>query len=230
VNSESGKRYIEKFGNLFISVIPQTSSFAIPIYASDSNPNSCRKNQWVYVGRMVKEKGLVEFIEAFSKVSGHKPNLLFVGDGPDSNEIQLEASNRKVNATFVGWKNEDWIRDEMDKSKFLILPSYSDEWGLVVIEAIARGLPVLGSIYTGAIRELEDKGNFSITFDVHEEQSLRQAIIAALNMKSGHWEEMHLESFRVFESEDLNDNKTAKRFASVIESLALNENSKNFRK
>jgi len=61
------------------------------------------------------------------------------------------------------------------------LPTLEDEWGVVVNEAMAAGLPILGSVYSQAVEELVIDGKTGWTFVPDDQGSAHAALDAALN-------------------------------------------------
>jgi glycosyltransferase involved in cell wall biosynthesis len=115
----------------------------------------------LFVGRLIKEKGIDYLIRAFAKFSGFKDlGLLIVGDGPERNRLQklCEESNLS-NVVFIWHPNE---RTEIEPyfvlCDILVLPSITlkepEEWGLVVNEAMSVGKPVVVSSSVGCAYEL----------------------------------------------------------------------------
>jgi glycosyltransferase involved in cell wall biosynthesis len=89
---------------------------------------------FVYFGRIAKEKGLEEFFTA--KLPGTK---LVIGDGPARKSLEKKYGKEAV---FVGYKKGQELIDLLSISDVFVLPSVTETFGLVVVEALACGLPV----------------------------------------------------------------------------------------
>lgn len=123
---------------------------------------------FAYVGRVAVEKN----IEAFLKLDlpGSK---VVVGDGPA--RVELEA--KYPNARFVGSKfGEELARHFADADVF-VFPSFTDTFGLVILEAAATGTPVAGYIAPGPKDILPGTGAGVVDKD------LRKACLEALKLK-----------------------------------------------
>ncbi len=89
---------------------------------------------FVYMGRVAKEKNIEEFLQA--QLPGTK---LVIGDGPA--RIELEAKyGTKVR--FVGYKQGAELVDWLSQGDVCVFPSRTETFGMVMLEAMACGLPV----------------------------------------------------------------------------------------
>ncbi len=87
----------------------------------------------LYVGRIAPEKNLPQFLDA--QVPGHK---VVVGDGPDLGHLR----NRYPEVTFLGALSGEALARAYCSANVFVFPSRTDTFGLVLIEALACGLPV----------------------------------------------------------------------------------------
>jgi glycosyltransferase involved in cell wall biosynthesis len=96
----------------------------------------------LYVGRLKRDKGVPDLVDAFCKLSSRFPNLHLLLIGPD--EENLEAICRDIpNVHRVGYTPS--VEAYMAAADIFCLPSYREGFGLVLIEAGAAGLPVVAS-------------------------------------------------------------------------------------
>lgn len=107
----------------------------------------------LFVGRLEKEKGVYTLIRGINEVK--KPTILtIVGDGPERENLEkFAASKNYKNIIWEGWKSQDELANIYRKNHALILPSEHENNPLVIIEAFASGIPVIGSNIAG-IKEL----------------------------------------------------------------------------
>lgn len=110
-----------------------------------------RKNEpliFLYVGRIIPEKGVDILVKAYNKFcfsSGEETKLIIVGNSPNKfyfDEIIESINDSTEIKDFVSSKELMQIYDEAD---VFIFPSLFDPWGLVINEAMARGLVILSS-------------------------------------------------------------------------------------
>lgn len=105
----------------------------------------------LFVGRLVKEKGVDTLIRAAAE-SGMPVRV--VGDGPQRAELEALIGATGANVELAGWRSHDEVLDEVSRARVLVVPSIWPEiFGLVIAEAFAAGVPVIGSDI-GAISEL----------------------------------------------------------------------------
>jgi len=108
----------------------------------------------LFVGRLVKEKGVLELLEAAKKWNDNI-TLAIAGSGPLEGEIKNQKSKIK-NLIYLGRVNNDKLPPYYSASDLVIVPSTHEEgFGRVILEALACGTPVIGA-KRGAIPEAMD--------------------------------------------------------------------------
>lgn len=128
------------------------------------------KNKVVYIGRLSEEKNLVNTISVFNKFPNLKLDLY--GDGPLKELIE---SSAPANVAVKGTVLNSNLPEVFAEADFLLLPSASETWGLVIEEALYYSVPVLVSNRCGAIEIVSDNG-CSITFN-HFDESLEEILM-----------------------------------------------------
>lgn len=114
---------------------------------------------FLYVGRMVKEKGLVLLLNAYVKLKKPRPKLVLVGDGGDADLIRCEVQilGLKDDVVFMGHQKGKALSDLYRGCICVINPSLLNEtFGLTVLESLANGRPVIVS-RIGALPEVVRK-------------------------------------------------------------------------
>lgn len=110
----------------------------------------------LFVGRLIASKGCADLLEALSGMSDAPP-LLIVGDGPQRAELERLAEQRRVEASFVGAREPQYVKNAMAASIALCLPSRTEGLPTVCLEAAAARLPVV-SYPAGGIPEAVVEG------------------------------------------------------------------------
>jgi glycosyltransferase involved in cell wall biosynthesis len=139
----------------------------------------------VYVGRLVPKKNVDIIIKAFKTVNNIIKNsqLIIIGDGVLKNELmRLSIENGlKDSIIFLGHlKNPYPI---IAKSDVLVLVSKWEGFGMVVVEALALGIPVIASDIESGPREILDRGKYGLLVGTGCEESLSAAILKIKNKK-----------------------------------------------
>jgi glycosyltransferase involved in cell wall biosynthesis len=140
-------------------------------FAAAGPPIIARPRRVVFVGRLVEKKGCEFLIRAFARVQGavEDASLVIVGDGPLRGTLETLANELGARAQFLGVRSSDEVRDELQRSRLLCLPSITavngdaEGFGLTIVEAQAMGLPVLTSARGGAEEGIVD-GTTGIAF------------------------------------------------------------------
>jgi len=133
VSTRSLKKELEKKGFRNVVITPlgvDTELFEKSKEAISPYP----KPIFTYLGRIAKEKNVEEFLNC--NLSGTK---LIIGDGPQRKQLEKIYGN---NAVFLGAKIGQELVDLLSQSDVLVFPSRTDTFGLVIVEALACGVPV----------------------------------------------------------------------------------------
>ena len=129
------------------SVLP----YFVPSDWIENDPVHDRDEAFLFVGRLVKEKGLQDILPLF--LQRPQAGLDVVGDGPFRATLQRQAG-AATNIRFHGAIAADVVRERMARARALIVPSlFPETLGYVVLEAWSQGVPVLVST-AGALPEL----------------------------------------------------------------------------
>ena len=106
----------------------------------------------VAVGRLSKEKGQLDLIDAFSRLQSlkeRKVRLLLVGDGPERPRIEsaIRSLHLEECVTLAGYQSD--VTPYYAIANVLVLPSHSEGSPNVLLEAMAAGLPVVATAVGG---------------------------------------------------------------------------------
>jgi N-acetyl-alpha-D-glucosaminyl L-malate synthase BshA len=105
----------------------------------------------LFVGNIIKRKNVLSLLES-KKISKVDYQLVIVGNGPLLKKLKEKVRKEKIqDVIFTGSRND--IEKIIPSSDLLILPSFSESFGLVLIEALSCTKPVIGS-NVGGIKEI----------------------------------------------------------------------------
>jgi len=123
-------------------------------------------------GRFVARKNFAMLLRAYAEYRRRVPapwRLLLLGDGPIRGGLEALAS---PGVSFAGFRQIDELPAYYGLAHAFVHPALSEQWGLVVNEAMASGLPVLVSSRVGAAVDLVEEGSNGFTFDPASAQDL----------------------------------------------------------
>lgn len=116
----------------------------------------------LFVGRLAEKKGVTYLLDAMKNIDA---KLVIVGNGPLRNELEEKAALLGDKVTFLGAKNHTELREIYASADIMVVPSVTakdgDQEGLpvVVMEAMASGLPVVASMSGGISQMICDREN-----------------------------------------------------------------------
>jgi glycosyltransferase involved in cell wall biosynthesis len=111
---------------------------------------------FLYVGRLLPDKGLTYLVEAFSALQRRNTDevsLLLVGDGKEESVLRQRCMQNGVeNVVFAGFRHRHDLPRFYAAADVFVFPTLGDTYGLVVDEALACGLPAISTSAAGEIR------------------------------------------------------------------------------
>jgi len=140
------------------------------------------KPLFIYCGRLTVEKGLPLLLRAFAKLVKEVPtaHLRLVGEGTQRPilERMAEAIGLAGSITFTGGVPAAQVEDHLVDPWALVAPSlWAEPFGLVALEAIVRGIPVIASA-NGGLGETVENGVTGLLFPNGDEEALLQQLNA----------------------------------------------------
>ena len=135
----------------------------------------------LFVGRLQKMKGVEYLIKALPLIVEVFPQttLTIIGDGPDKGNLldQAKALQIEKHVQFVGWvENKDLIT-YYEKASIVVVPSaWAEAFGLVTLEAMSAGRPVIGTRVGGIPEVIDDGVNGYLVEPKNPEQIAEKAL------------------------------------------------------
>lgn len=141
-------------------------------WSSQEEP-TLQPTDFLFVGRMVPEKGVIILLEAFQKLLQKKPaaTLKLIGDGPIKEIAQKYAQEEQMasHVSFVGAMPWTQIALAFQSTKFSLVPSFNEPFGYVALEAIMYGaLPLVSN--TGGLKEISSCLSYDCTIPGREKE------------------------------------------------------------
>jgi glycosyltransferase involved in cell wall biosynthesis len=117
---------------------------------------------FAYVGRLWSGKGLDQLLDAFAgfeREDTHDVSLLLVGDGTDEARLRKRCADEGFeDVVFAGFHDGDALPPLYAAADAFVFPTLGDPFGMVVLEAMACGLPVISTSAAGEIADRIDEG------------------------------------------------------------------------
>jgi len=161
VNGAGGARYAARLG------VPEEKVFLAP-YVTDSErftPRTAARKEparrLLTVGQLIPRKGLLGFRDAlatWARRSERAVTWTLIGTGPQAEALRGGGLPENLKVRCEGHVPYEDLPSRYRRSDIFVFPTLVDEWGTVVNEAMASGLPVLGSEGSQAVTELVEDG------------------------------------------------------------------------
>ncbi|MGE5374752.1 MAG: glycosyltransferase [Bacteroidota bacterium] len=187
----------------------------------------------LFVGRIEPLKGVDTLIQAMSCLqleSGHKVHLAIIGGDPSASPQEMSAEMARLQklcddlcvgqtVVFLGKRDQDKLPYYYSAAELLVMPSHYESFGMVALEAMACGTPVIAS-EVGGLAYLVRDGETGFTVPDQEPEALTEKITWLLNNR-----ELHRQmSERAMEyAQDYAWEKIAKQIVDVYEGLLEDE-------
>lgn len=152
---------------------------------------------FLFVGRLVEEKGVPEILTAFSRIRrrfGSEVRLVIIGSGPLEPVVTLAAAQEPRGISYLGSLPHEELPAVMARCHTLLLPSKSrrvgpvtiwrEQFGLVLVEAMACGLTIIATDF-GAIPEVVGDVGFLIDSGEDTADALAAAMFEAIKHAAG---------------------------------------------
>jgi phosphatidylinositol alpha-1,6-mannosyltransferase len=141
-----------------------------------SDDDNCR-HLFITVSRLVNRKGIDLVLRALKELNDDSIELLIVGTGNYERQLKLLVQQFGLEDTvrFHGYCPREELPDLYNKACAFILPSHTESFGMVFAEAMACGLPVIGTNIGGIVDLVED--DCGILVDSNDVEQIKQAIL-----------------------------------------------------
>ena len=154
------------------------NSVDIDKFSSNKNDSFKKENKLedkpivLFVGNLIKRKNVDSLLEA-KKITSSDYYLVIVGDGPQFKKLTKKVEDENIrDVIFTGSRND--VENIIPSCDVLVLPSFSESFGLVLIEALACGKPVIGSNVGGITEIIND--DVGLLVDPNKVSSIAGAI------------------------------------------------------
>ncbi len=129
------------------------------------NQNQCTRSEFVkdnefliaHVSNFRPVKRILDVIDIFDKISSELPaRLLLVGEGPDTVLARRQITKKGLTDKVIFLGNQNRVEAVLPCADLFLLPSEEESFGLAALEALACGVPVIGTLGTGLTEVISD--------------------------------------------------------------------------
>ena len=169
-------------------------------YEFEDYPESDGVIRFLFIGRIMKAKGINELLEAAIRIRERYSNVEFdlIGFCEEEYSKQLIELDEAGIINYHGQQNE--VHENIKNSHATILPSYHEGTANVLLESASTGRPILASNVTGC-KETFDEGISGLGFESKSVDALFDSIIDFIELPHGKKKEMGLASRKKMEQE-----------------------------
>jgi len=150
----------------------------------NKNNKGGEKVKLICVSRLMKFKGIQHLLLALSQMKLKNVELLIVGTGNFENDLKKLSAKLNLNKTvsFYGYCDNNKLPELYNDADIFVLPSLAEAFGLVFAEAMACGLPIIGTT-AGGIPEVVRNGENGILVQPGNVNELKNALEELINNK-----------------------------------------------
>lgn len=155
-------------------------AFAVPAYTRQVEKHGKRHPLVLFLGRLTVQKGVTYFLRAARKIADHRSDVRFVvaGDGYLLPQLMAQSCDMGLadRIIFAGRVSSAEARQLYLKADCFVMPSVSEPFGLVALEAITHGAPVVMSRQSGAAEVIQN----SLIVDFWDTDKMADCILTVL--------------------------------------------------
>ncbi len=191
-NNEAGKNYlieVVKAGKNKVFtrpyLVPHPKVYLLNTENIEITTSHLKHPTFIFVGHIIPRKGLKELLEACSILNAQgylDYSLLVVGDGSQRQELEafVKTHNLESQIQWVGYVDYEQVGIYFQRADVFVFPTFEDVWGMVAVEAMMFGKPIICSKWAGAAEIVADGENGYI-FDPHQPEQLAELMLRFIN-------------------------------------------------
>lgn len=158
VSSDLQKFYSKKLANskVMCIYIPNAIDY-IPKHLSQLN-----EKRLVSIGRLSPEKGFIDLLKIYNilRLEYSDWKLDIVGDGEEREKLENYINKHHLkNVILHGFQGKDYINDLLSKSSIYVMTSYTESFGIVLLEAMSHGIPCIAYDSAEGAKEIINSGD-----------------------------------------------------------------------
>lgn len=160
--SEPAASYVRSLTSAKVQIVPN----GIDLQKYKKTNEAAASGQTIfYIGRLEKRKGVKFLLKAVKELqkTNLKVSLVIAGDGPDRASLERYAQEHVIPVSFMGKISEAEKLKQLHSARVFCSPAhYGESFGIVLLEAMACGLPVVAGDNPGYASVLTSVGSMSL--------------------------------------------------------------------
>ena len=176
--TEFNKKKIMELNNKGHIIIDESKTYIKPNFVNIDReviPFEKRNNQFIFVGRLDKLKGINILLEAWKEIKDF--DLIICGTGPEEEWCKKFIEEKGIsNVQMLGFVENEKVMSIISESKALLLPTQCYEgFPMTIVESLACGTPIIGSDI-GNVGSLIEEGVTGLKFKYNSVESLSKIV------------------------------------------------------
>lgn len=199
-----------------VKIIPG-SGVNIEKFIPMEKTNKENVTRFLFIGRLMKEKGIDEYLGAAERIIKKYPNIVFqiLGSFEEERYKDIISKNKNQQIKYLGQSND--VRQEIKEVDCIVNPSYHEGMSNVLLEGAAMGKSIIASDIPGC-KEIVDDGVNGYLFEVKSSEKLEGKLIQFINLGFEEKENMGKNSRKKAEVE-FDRNIVVNEYVKTIESI-----------
>ncbi len=199
-------------------LLPEAARFVDLSHYALNKPLKEREILVGFIGRLVKDKGVIDFVKAIPAIARQNAgtSFLIAGAGDQSEWVVDECIKLRaegIDVTVSGWIGED-LPERLNELKLLVLPTRFDAFPTILVEAIACGTPVIATA-VGGIPDFVKDGETGFILVNGEAECITEAVTKALALSNEELARI-AENAKVIVDAQFSYSATVERFKGIL--------------
>lgn len=187
-NSKAGKDYLlsvlgAKKETVFARpyLVPHLEAYKQQQECQENLVQNLQRPIFSYAGSIIPRKGVYELLQACVLLKNQgftQYSLMLIGQGEQRSELEefVQKHGLTEQVHWIGQVKYEHVGEFLETSDVFVFPTLEDVWGLVVVEAMMLGKPILCSKWAGVSELVIDREN-GYVFDPHQPEDLTKLLI-----------------------------------------------------
>ena len=158
-------------------------------FCIEDNPNKVTpefaNNTLISVGRLSHEKGIFDLLEVFEKVKIEKTDAILhiVGDGEERENLIQKIKEKGLEESIIlhGFQGKDYIYHLLSEMSVYVMTSFTESFGIVLLEAMACGIPCVAYSSAQGAHEIIEHGKNGFLIEERDSERMKEKICELLD-------------------------------------------------